>query len=101
MAFRDPQALSSALAVLGTLQPRTFGSLNAVDPLVLSSNYYLNALARVTSSMSSSKSMFPLKWGRRMLHPPLKKTSSKFLMKIAITLFESLKIYKDNLLLFL
>ena len=39
--FRDPQARSSALAVLGTLQPQTFGSLNRVDPLDLVSNYYL------------------------------------------------------------
>ena len=28
MLFRDPQALSSDLAALGTLQPRAFGSLN-------------------------------------------------------------------------
>ena len=33
MLFRDPQALSSALALLGTLQPRAFGSLNRIDPL--------------------------------------------------------------------
>ena len=39
--FRDPQALSSALAALGTLQPRAFGSLNRVDPLDSVSNYYL------------------------------------------------------------
>ena len=38
--FRDPQARSSALATLGTLQPRAFRSLNRVDPLDLVSNYY-------------------------------------------------------------
>ena len=31
--FRDPQARSSALAALRTLQPQAFGSLNRVDPL--------------------------------------------------------------------
>ena len=39
--FRDPQALSSALAAFETLQPRAFGSLNRVDPLDSVSNYYL------------------------------------------------------------
>ena len=39
--FRDPQALSSALAALGMLQPRAFRSLNRVDPLDSVSNYYL------------------------------------------------------------
>ena len=38
--FRDPQALSSALATLGTLQPRAFGSLNRVETLDSASNYY-------------------------------------------------------------
>ena len=38
--FRDPQALSSALAALGTLQPRAFGSLNRVETLDSASNYY-------------------------------------------------------------
>ena len=38
--FRNPQALSSALASLGTLQPRAFGFLNCVDPLVSASNLY-------------------------------------------------------------
>ena len=41
MLFRDPQALSSALAALGMLQPRAFGSLNRVDLLDLVSNYYV------------------------------------------------------------
>ena len=41
--FRDPQARSSALAALGTLQPRALGSLNHVDPLDSVSNYYLVA----------------------------------------------------------
>ena len=39
--FTDPQALSSALAALGTLQPQAFGSLNHVDPLDSVSNYYI------------------------------------------------------------
>ena len=42
--FRDPQARSSALAALGTLQPRAFGSLNRVDPLDSVSNYYEGTL---------------------------------------------------------
>ena len=41
MVFRNPQALSSALAALGTLQPRAFGFLNTVDPFVSVSNYYV------------------------------------------------------------
>ena len=41
MVFRNPQALSSALTALGTLQPRAFGFLNIVDPLVSVSNYLL------------------------------------------------------------
>ena len=39
--FRDPQARSSALAALGTLQPRALRSLNRVDPLDSVSNYYI------------------------------------------------------------
>ena len=39
--FRDPQALSSALAALGSLQPRAFGSLNRVETLDSDSNYYV------------------------------------------------------------
>jgi len=39
--FRNPQALSSALAMLGSLQPRALGFLNCVDPLGLVSNYYI------------------------------------------------------------
>ena len=39
--FRDPQALSSDLASLGTLQPRAFGSLNCVETLDSASNYYI------------------------------------------------------------
>ena len=36
--FSNPQALSSAFAVLGMLQPRAFGLLNRLVPLVLVSN---------------------------------------------------------------
>ena len=39
--FRIPLALSSVLAVLGTLQLRAVGILNRVDPLVSPSNYYI------------------------------------------------------------
>ena len=43
--FSNPQALSSALAVLRTLQPRAFGLLkgllNRLVSLVLVSNYYV------------------------------------------------------------
>ncbi len=39
--FRNPRALSSALALLGMLQPRALGFLNRVDPLVSASNLYL------------------------------------------------------------
>ena len=35
------QARSSALAALGSLQPRAFGSLNRVETLDSVSNYYL------------------------------------------------------------
>ena len=38
---RDPQALSSALASLGALQPRTFRSLQTVETLDSVSNYYI------------------------------------------------------------
>ena len=40
--FRDPQARSSALAALGTLQPRAFGSLNRIETLDSVSNYYVD-----------------------------------------------------------
>ena len=41
MLFRDLQALSSALAALGTLQSRAIRSLNHVETLELASNYYI------------------------------------------------------------
>ena len=40
-AFRNPRALSSALAALGTLQPRALGFLKRVDPSVSVSNLYI------------------------------------------------------------
>ena len=43
--FRDPQARSSALAALGTLQPRAFGSLNRVETLDSASNYYIYSVS--------------------------------------------------------
>ena len=39
--FSNPRALSSTLTVLRTLQPRAFGLLNRLVPLVLVSNYYI------------------------------------------------------------
>ena len=42
--FRDPQARSSALAALGTLQPRAFGSQNRVETLDSVSNYYIDIM---------------------------------------------------------
>ena len=44
--FRNPRALSSALAALGTLQPRALGFLNTVDPLDTVSNCYLANVAQ-------------------------------------------------------
>ena len=41
MLFRDPHALSSTLAALGTLQHQAFGSLNHVETLDSVSNYYV------------------------------------------------------------
>ena len=41
--FRNPRALSSALAALRTLQPMALGFLNCVDPLVSVSNLYIDA----------------------------------------------------------
>ena len=41
--FRNPRALSSALAALGTLQPRALGFLNTVDPLDTVSNCYIDS----------------------------------------------------------
>ncbi len=40
--FRNPQALSSVLAGAQAPQPRAFGFLNPVAPLVSVPNYYLN-----------------------------------------------------------
>ena len=42
--FREPRALSSALAPLGTLQPRALGSLNRVDPVDDASNLSLSTV---------------------------------------------------------
>ena len=50
--FRDPQALSSDLASLGTLQPRAFGSLNRVETLDSASNYYIVLICKRLSSYS-------------------------------------------------
>ena len=49
--FRYPQALSSTLASLGMLQPRAFGSLNRVETLDSTSNYYVVHILVVTPVM--------------------------------------------------
>ena len=41
MLFRNPRALSSALAMLGLPQPWALGFLNSGDPFVSASEYYL------------------------------------------------------------
>ena len=60
--FRDPQARSSALAALGTLQPRAFGSLNHVETLDSVSNYY------IVSSMAPRNTQVVI--GTVQLKPP-------------------------------
>ena len=42
--LRNPQALSSTLAVLGMLQPRALEFLNCLVTLVSASNYYVVVL---------------------------------------------------------
>ena len=58
--FRDPQARSSALAALGTLQPQAFGSLNRVETLDSSSNYYVEIKLLVTMFRVLTRSTRPL-----------------------------------------
>ena len=41
MGSRNPRALSSALATLGSPQPWALGFLNSEDPFVSASKYYL------------------------------------------------------------
>ena len=45
--FRIPRALSSALALLGTLQPRALGFQNTVDPLDTVSNCYIETQGEI------------------------------------------------------
>ncbi len=55
--YRNPQALSSALATLGSLQPRAFRFLYTVNPLLSVSNYYIATITvRVLSSNSTPTS---------------------------------------------
>jgi len=52
--YRNPRALSSALATPGTLQPRALGFLNRVVPLVSASNYYLDQpIGTLTSGVNT------------------------------------------------
>ena len=53
--FRDPQARSSALTALGTLQPRAFGSLNRVETLDLASNYYVASSQTHMGKLSTTR----------------------------------------------
>ena len=48
--LRNPRALSSALAALGTLQPRALGFLNRLVTLVSASNFYLKVLFELFNS---------------------------------------------------
>ena len=52
MQFRNPQARSSALTTLRTLQPRALGFLNRVVPLVSVSNSYVVATVKQTVATS-------------------------------------------------
>ena len=58
--FRDPQARSSALAALGSLQPRAFGSLNCVDPMDSVSNYYLVGPKQAPDSVPAQRALICL-----------------------------------------
>ena len=53
--LRDPQALSSALAKLRSLQPRTFRSLKTVDSLVSVTNYYVDLASYSTAQLVSAR----------------------------------------------
>ncbi len=46
MHFKGPQAFSSALTALGTLQPQAFGPLKCIETSNSSSNYYLEFTCR-------------------------------------------------------
>ena len=46
--FRNPRALSSALAPLGSPEPWVLWFLNSVDPLVSASNYYVLSMAKLS-----------------------------------------------------
>ena len=53
--FRNPWALSIALATIGMLHSRALGFLNSLFTLVLASNYYLAIIfLKVQTSMRSS-----------------------------------------------
>ena len=69
--FRDPQAQSSALAVLGTLQPRAFGSLNRVETLDSSSNYYLVSFKCTSLSLTRTTCKGMITHVAMMGHPLL------------------------------
>ena len=80
--FRDPQARSSALATLGTLQPRAFGSLNRVETLDLVSNYYIDTNKAPNKVFCESEDQF--------------KTSSRFLVLSALYVHKCKKIVKRS-----
>ena len=46
MLFRDPQTLGSDLTWLGSLQPRTFRSLNCIETSDSASNYCVETWTR-------------------------------------------------------
>ena len=59
--FRNPRALSSALATLGTLRPRALGFLNPVDPMDSISNLYI-----VETALMPIDAVIPLRALRRV-----------------------------------
>ena len=59
--FRNPWALSSALAALGTLQPKALGFLNRVDPLV-SPIYNLASVSLRVSIMRAGVTIRPTRF---------------------------------------
>ena len=58
MRFRNPRALSSILAALGTLQRRALRFLNRVNPLVSVSNLYLEFNVSVLTHLISQLQVY-------------------------------------------
>ena len=67
--FRNPQALSSALAALGTLQPQAFVFLNNLDPLDSASNYYIKTPSDALHHCAVVRDRITVK-GRKVIPSP-------------------------------